>query len=663
MWRRVRRFRFCIATFVCTLSVVILGGGMRAVGKPARMLTEDDFRQIGAQGFGDAANSYAWSMAWFKDKLYIGTNHNFACLTRSIRDIGEVNVNPEVPQNCEPNLPDMDFRGRIYAYDPVTNTNELVYISPEINVLVSDGSRTNVALDLGYRTMVVFHESDGVEALYIGSFVSTELPGKPPRLLRTTDGLYFAEVPGVVSNNPTYTSYRSLTVFKGKMYVIAIGQALAQTALLEASDPASGDFRVVSPPYFGDAANTGVFELAVFKGYLYVGTATSSEGYQLLKTQAAGPPPYAFQKVLVKGAYRGPANQNVVSIYPYKDFLYVGSGINFVALDYFPDVPKAPAELVRVRADDTWDLVCGDARNTPDGRKDPISGMEAGCDNFFTGYIWRMVEHDGVLYMGTFDLSVFTQYFQGVTIEQLDNSGIFDRYPSLRPLVVGRSPDEIGDIIAAVQGGFDLWSTTDGKNWTKVSHTGFGDSFSYGVRSFESTPMGLFLGTANPFFGFRLFLGQPPGTDTDGDGRSDAEDNCPLTWNLNQLDSDGDGIGDACDDKNVIDGKDGTPDNSGSGGSTDDTEPDVDGDGIPNALDNCPTVANPDQLVSDGNGAVDACDTVPQGPTDTENPGSGLPTDGGETTAPRMCGAGASILLIAAPLMFLGSGMRKTRRR
>ena len=136
MWRRVQRFRPCIAAFVCTLSVVICGDGTRAAGNPAMILTEEDFRQIGVQGFGDAANSYAWSMAWFKDKLYIGTNHNFACLTSSIRDTTEVNTNPEVPGQCAPNILEIDFRGRIYAFDPASSTIELVYISPMTDVLV-----------------------------------------------------------------------------------------------------------------------------------------------------------------------------------------------------------------------------------------------------------------------------------------------------------------------------------------------------------------------------------------------------------------------------------------------------------------------------------------------------------------------------------------------
>ena len=40
----------------------------------------------------------------------------------------------------------------------------------------------------------------------------------------------------------------------------------------------------------------------------------------------------------------------------------------------------------------------------------------------------------------------------------------------------------------------------------------------------------------------------PGGLDSDGDGVTDANDNCPFAPNAGQEDSDGDGLGDACDD-------------------------------------------------------------------------------------------------------------------
>src|SRR5579871_3589758 len=58
--------------------------------------------------------------------------------------------------------------------------------------------------------------------------------------------------------------------------------------------------------------------------------------------------------------------------------------------------------------------------------------------------------------------------------------------------------------------------------------------------------------------------------DMDGDGIPDGLDNCPFVPNRDQLDTDGDGVGDACD--------------------------------------NCPTLANKSQLDTNGNGIGDVCD-------------------------------------------------------
>jgi hypothetical protein len=80
-----------------------------------------------------------------------------------------------------------------------------------------------------------------------------------------------------------------------------------------------------------------------------------------------------------------------------------------------------------------------------------------------------------------------------------------------------------------------------------------------------------------------------PAEDLDGDGVADATDNCPTVANVSQTDNDGDGIGDACD--------------------TCPNGLDSDRDGICDAVDNCPAVSNADQRDSDGNGVGDLCDS------------------------------------------------------
>ena len=80
--------------------------------------------------------------------------------------------------------------------------------------------------------------------------------------------------------------------------------------------------------------------------------------------------------------------------------------------------------------------------------------------------------------------------------------------------------------------------------------------------------------------------------DTDGDGVPDGDDNCPSDANTDQLDTDGDLEGDAC-------------------------EVDGDGDGWGDADDNCPLVVNPQQEDADGDNVGDVCDNC----LITPNPG------------------------------------------
>ncbi len=97
--------------------------------------------------------------------------------------------------------------------------------------------------------------------------------------------------------------------------------------------------------------------------------------------------------------------------------------------------------------------------------------------------------------------------------------------------------------------------------------------------------------------------------DTDGDGVGDPCDNCLAVPNADQRDQDSDGIGDACDGDLDGDGVANTADNCPHASNP--TQADADGDGLGDACDNCPRAANANQADQDGDGAGDACDNCP----------------------------------------------------
>lgn len=63
----------------------------------------------------------------------------------------------------------------------------------------------------------------------------------------------------------------------------------------------------------------------------------------------------------------------------------------------------------------------------------------------------------------------------------------------------------ISDMVKNDIWGFDMLRTADGETFEYVTPDGFGDRYNYGGRSMVATPYGLYIGTANPFYGAQLY--------------------------------------------------------------------------------------------------------------------------------------------------------------
>jgi hypothetical protein len=440
----------------------------------------DDFQLIAKGGFGDGMNAYAHSMAWFNGQLYVGTTRgNFPLMKRRL-PIGM----HAWPVECPEDPFSLDLRAEIWRYSPLEGRWERVYKAPIIKG--SDGKP--ITRELGLRGMVVYQaKPELVPELYVSTWSPAKGPG--PLLLRSTDGSCFKPScePGLI--DLPVTTIRTLVQFKGHLFTTPAGSrgsnpnVSAHSIVYESRNPAVGEWEPVSDFGFGDAGNKTIFEMVGFEEHLYVGTFNLN-GFQVWRSTVEGNPPYHWEKVIDCGAYRGALNQTVLSMFPFKGALYVGTGIQGGGVDTQNKVGPAPPELIRIFPDGTWDLIVGDARETPEGHKAPLSGYLPGFDNFFCGYFWRMCGHEGWLYMGTFEWSALLGYANR------------DRWPQVFTDIIN---DVGAQKILEHQSGFALYRSLDGTNWVPVTTNGMGNPYNIGLRTLVSTPQGLFIGTANPF--------------------------------------------------------------------------------------------------------------------------------------------------------------------
>ena len=381
-------------------------------------------RLIAENGFGDSRNVYAWSMARFRGRIYVGTGRLVACVENQTIDfflrVSERYVtNPLPGATCPPDPYDMDLRAEIWEYTPRTGKWRRVYRS-RADVPNPRAPGKFVARDIAFRGMTVFRDARGRKRLYVGGVTADEyLPELkrkyPPRILSTGDGRHWRATPArdVVVRVPYGVfrpmGFRSLRVWRGRMYVTATPGLTGDGAIFEVKRPWSprrARFRQITP------SSMAVFEIDNFNGALYAGTGDRERGYGVYRITRKRSR-YRFEPIVTDGAGRGRTVTSVVSMHAFKGRLYVGSS------GWYNEEGTPVSEIIRIDRAGGWQVVTGPARTVRGQLVGPISGLSDGFNNVFTAHFWRMATYRGELVVGTNDWA----YLIGARLPGLEPMG------------------------------------------------------------------------------------------------------------------------------------------------------------------------------------------------------------------------------------------------
>lgn len=337
------------------------------------------------------------------------------------------------------------------------------------------GDGTSMFQDYGIAMMAVLQApGDDAPCLYAGT---TSILGG--QILRSEDGESFEPVGPRGLGDNSRLSVAGLTLFDGRLFAITRGTTtetaheerwspaplihVAQPAKKKGAEP---EWTPACLPGFGDLNNLEITSLTELEGRLYATTLNPTRGFELWRTEAKGDAPYAWERMLDRGAERFTLNMEVTAAVAWNGALWLGTGLPGDGYDAALDVGPGAAELIRVAPDGTWEIVVGEMRFTPLGLKVPQTAKAAGFHNDFNVAISTLSVHDGRLYAGTRNWE--PDHIAGQRVEE------------------GEEPP-------ALTSGAELWATADGQSWTRVEDSIVADPAAAGVTHVAPSEAGLAL--------------------------------------------------------------------------------------------------------------------------------------------------------------------------
>jgi hypothetical protein len=233
---------------------------------------------------------------------------------------------------------------------------------------------TGLPYFVGFRSATTC-TTGGVTRQYVSGF------GPRGRIVFTQTGLTFSQASITGLNTDLLggdLGYGRSECFKAAVWVSPVGTqtdndiAAAGRAfplVNFAPNSASSPWRQAAPSGFGNPNNISLFNFRAFNNFLYAGVMNRVTGTEIWKTNGIGCTATSttcnpvWTQVINNGAGRGgltselfPENHGVAIMVVYNNALYVGIG----AVSSGQNPPRM--ELIKINANDTWELVIGEPR-------------------------------------------------------------------------------------------------------------------------------------------------------------------------------------------------------------------------------------------------------------------------------------------------------------
>jgi pimeloyl-ACP methyl ester carboxylesterase len=535
--------------------------------------------RVATGGFGDPHNTWAWSMAWFNNMLYVGTGRETYCVTSatSAIQLGIASLYPPAVGDCTPDYHYLPMQAEIWQYNPATNVWKLVFESPNsLSTVDNKGNPVATAREIGFRGLTIVNEPGGVTALYAGAVTSGELfechppnittgctpegSWPPPRILRSTDGVTWTPIP----QNGTLTTVAGSSVWTP-------AECGSQPCFL-GSLTANGSYVIPAYPNYSIrsaaqlCSQTGPSSTCAQDGILFFQVG-DFPGVGRAFASAPGTNPAlgdnCGQSVCFSWASPPTATLPMWILENFNNFMYAGTGSpaitgtheqygvwstsasgsppytwNAIVTDggYAENLVPDFAMSMQIFSDATYCpgagcLYVGTDRPNEMVRIHPNTAGQVKVDATDS---WDLIVGNprtippGQPGAGQYipPMSGIGQYFGNGFTGHFWRMGVGSQglYMGTWDWSSDNVPEPTFGPVWSQEYGTDVWRTPDGVHWSFVSKVGLGDGNNTGSRSFSSTPFGLYMGTARSVGGTQVFLLDNGNIDFNKDGVIDQKD-------------------------------------------------------------------------------------------------------------------------------------------